>query len=110
MSAPPTRTSPEVGWSIPVIMLSSVDLPLPERPTMDTNSPGIRRKSMERNASNEPAALEKVLTTRRSSIIGVSVGDSGRVISGFCGGQEKAVGTTGASRGRTPHPPGTGDG
>ena len=31
---------PRVGFSSPAIMLSSVDLPLPDRPMMHTNSPG----------------------------------------------------------------------
>ena len=36
---PPTTTSPAVGRSMPVIMLISVDLPLPDLPMMPTNSP-----------------------------------------------------------------------
>ena len=35
----PTITSPEVGWSMPVIMLMSVVLPLPDLPMSPTNSP-----------------------------------------------------------------------
>src|SRR5258706_124291 len=34
-----TRTSPEVGWSMPPIRLSSVVLPLPDGPIRATNSP-----------------------------------------------------------------------
>ena len=36
---PSMTTSPEVGRSMPVIMLMSVDLPLPDLPIMPTNSP-----------------------------------------------------------------------
>lgn len=39
MGVPFTYTSPLVGWSIPVIMFNSVDLPLPDGPTMARNSP-----------------------------------------------------------------------
>ena len=38
-SLPSTTTWPEVGTSNPPIMFSSVDLPLPEVPTIATNSP-----------------------------------------------------------------------
>ena len=38
-SLPFTLTLPEVGTSNPPIMFSRVDLPLPEVPTMATNSP-----------------------------------------------------------------------
>jgi hypothetical protein len=39
MAVPLTMTSPVVGRSMPVIMLSRVDLPLPDLPMMLTNSP-----------------------------------------------------------------------
>ena len=39
VACPSTTTWPEVGTSSPPIMFSSVDLPLPEVPTMATNSP-----------------------------------------------------------------------
>src|SRR3954467_10533575 len=39
MGAPRTRTSPEVGVSKPAMMRSSVDLPQPEAPIRQTNSP-----------------------------------------------------------------------
>ena len=38
---PSTITSPAVGRSMPVIILSRVDLPLPEGPTIATNSPAF---------------------------------------------------------------------
>ena len=34
------QTVPRLGRSMPVIMLTSVDLPLPDLPTTLTNSPG----------------------------------------------------------------------
>src|ERR1700677_1216647 len=37
---PDTDTSPEVGWSRPATRLSSVDLPQPEAPIRQVNSPG----------------------------------------------------------------------
>ena len=38
-SVPSTKTLPEVGTSRPPIIFNNVDLPLPEVPTMATNSP-----------------------------------------------------------------------
>ena len=40
MRFPATRIDPPEGFSSPAIMFSSVDLPEPERPMMQANSPG----------------------------------------------------------------------
>ena len=45
MAVPSTKISPVVGRSMPVIMLMSVDLPLPDLPTTATNSPEPMRRS-----------------------------------------------------------------
>jgi hypothetical protein len=56
--APFTTTLPEEGLSIPPIMLSKVDFPLPDFPTTATSFPGSNATSMPRNAINSPAGLE----------------------------------------------------
>src|SRR5450759_215246 len=48
---------------MPVIIFSRVDLPLPDLPTMATNSPRRRVRSMPLRTGNSPAAFLKVLTT-----------------------------------------------
>ncbi len=52
-----TSTWPEVGRSMPVITLISVDLPLPDFPTMDMNLPASTCKSMPLSAVKLPASL-----------------------------------------------------
>ena len=52
-----TCTSPADGRSMPVIMLLSVDLPLPDLPTIATNSPASICKSMALSAWNSPAGV-----------------------------------------------------
>jgi hypothetical protein len=47
---------------MPVIMFSSVDLPLPDLPTIETNSPRLMVRSMPLRTVNSPAAFLNVLT------------------------------------------------
>ena len=53
-STPPTRTAPEVGAMKPISTFKAVDLPLPERPTKASTSPGrmvqLRSSSEARSA------------------------------------------------------------
>ena len=72
ISASPTRTEPAVGWSMPVIMLIKVDLPLPDLPMMLVNSPCSKVRLMPFRAWKSPAVVLKVLTTSRSSIRGIA--------------------------------------
>ena len=51
ISLPATAIWPEVGSSSPAIISSKVDLPQPERPSRQTNSPAPQVKSMPRSAS-----------------------------------------------------------
>ncbi len=68
MGVPATITSPSVGWSMPVNMLISVDLPLPDLPTTATNSPACTVRSTPFNATKGPAAVSYALTIPRRSI------------------------------------------
>ena len=55
-AVPPTVTDPAVGRSMPATMFSSVDLPLPDLPTMATNSPASISRSTPRSAGTAPRA------------------------------------------------------
>jgi hypothetical protein len=69
MSMPSIRISPVVGASSPASRPSSVDLPLPDGPTMARKAPGsILRSSGWRIVSGRPP-LSTVLETPRSSIM-----------------------------------------
>src|ERR1044072_1243220 len=79
--APITRTSPVVGFSKPVIMLSVGDLPQPVGPTIATNSPRATDMLKSRNAIVAlPSGEMKRHDTLRISIAGVS-----RDMDGFIG-------------------------
>ncbi len=56
-SVPATWTSPDVERSMPVIMLISVDLPLPDLPITATNSPRSTCRSMPCKAKNGPVGV-----------------------------------------------------
>src|SRR5512143_2255883 len=62
-----TRTSPEVRWSTPVIILSNVDFPAPDLPMIPTNSPLPTCMLMPLSALNSPAAVEYTFTTSTNS-------------------------------------------
>src|SRR5580704_6326091 len=72
--APITRTSPVVGFSSPVIMLSVVDLPQPVGPTTATNSPLATDMLKSRNAIVAlPSGETKRHDTESNSITGASL-------------------------------------
>jgi hypothetical protein len=48
---PAISISPVVGWSSPPIRLSKVDLPEPDGPMMETNSPGATWRLMSSSAT-----------------------------------------------------------
>src|SRR5215207_9726594 len=76
-SAPTTRTVPLVGRSIPASRFSSVVLPLPDRPTMATNSPFAISRLRWSTAMTSPAlngyALTAPLTSIAISTMGTSI-------------------------------------
>jgi hypothetical protein len=53
---------------MPVIILTSVDFPLPDFPTTPTNSLGFTRRFTPLSASKVAAAVVKRFTTRRTSM------------------------------------------
>ena len=63
---------PDEGRSIPPIILSKVDLPLPDLPMMLTNSPADISRLMFFSAENDPAGVWKVFDTSCREITGLS--------------------------------------
>src|SRR5687767_3771074 len=70
MGVPATVTAPDDGRSIPAIMLSKVDLPLPDLPTTPTNSPAPIWRSIFVSAEKTPAGVSYFLLTWCKEIIG----------------------------------------
>src|SRR5512138_3665620 len=105
MAEPLTTTSPEVGRSIPAIMLSRVDLPLPDLPITATNSPGSTCRSISWSAVNVPAAVSKVFVTPRRSIKGPCAGGFSRLGPGrfICCSQSLGRLSFGPQEGRDEH-------
>src|SRR5581483_4178940 len=62
---PLTCTSPDVGSSKPAMMRNSVDLPQPEAPIMQTNSPSRIARSTRASASISSSPTAKRLLTPR---------------------------------------------
>ena len=67
---PSTVTVPAVGRSMPVIMFSSVDLPLPDGPTIATIWPSSIARSTPRSAGYSSFPVRKTFSTPASSISG----------------------------------------
>src|SRR5262245_21019097 len=68
--APSMTISPEVGRSMPVIILINVDLPLPDFPITATNSPRCTSTFIPLTAVKSPAGVRYVLTRFLISISG----------------------------------------
>src|SRR5258706_3689801 len=66
IGASKTRTSPDVGCSKPATMRSSVDLPQPEAPIRQTNSPLPTISSTLCSASMRSLSMTNVLLTSRT--------------------------------------------
>src|SRR5581483_5049034 len=66
VSRPPTDTVPPSGRLSPATMLSRVDLPQPDGPTMARNSPGATSNDTRSSAVKGPAApwLKRRVTSR----------------------------------------------
>src|SRR6185369_2278116 len=71
MGVPATVTDPDDGRSMPAIMLSSVDFPLPDLPTTPTNSPSRISRSTFLSAEKTPAGDSYFLLTWCKEIIGI---------------------------------------
>src|SRR5258708_1692297 len=63
ISRPRKRTSPAVGRSRPVTTLTSVVLPAPFGPTIETNSPSLTWKETLFNAWNAPKSFETLMVS-----------------------------------------------
>src|SRR6266852_4999262 len=68
ISRPKKRTSPAVGRSKPVTTLTSVVLPAPLGPTIETNSPSLTRKEILLSALNAPKALETLMVSNKGAV------------------------------------------
>ena len=55
--SPSTATSPRVGLRKPATALSSVDLPQPDGPMMEMNSPGLTQIDASETASTGPLSV-----------------------------------------------------
>ena len=66
-SRPVTMISPSEGRSMPVIILSRVDLPLPDGPTIETNSPGFTCNEIPFRTVISVSPTGNRLTTSRTS-------------------------------------------
>src|SRR3954471_22186986 len=63
ISRPRKRTSPVVGRSSPVTTLTSVVLPAPLGPTIETNSPSLTWKETLLSALNTPKVFETLMVS-----------------------------------------------
>src|SRR3979490_2145821 len=64
ISRPRTRTSPPVGRSSPVTTLTSVVLPAPFGPTIETNSPSLTWNETLLSALNKPKVFETLMVSK----------------------------------------------
>src|SRR6476660_335305 len=76
MSRPMKRTSPAVGRSRPVATLTSVVLPAPFGPTIETNSPSLTWKETLVSALNAPKAFETLMVSNK---VALSAACAGRI-------------------------------
>src|SRR3979490_1072898 len=67
ISRPRTRTSPPVGRSSPVTTLTSVVLPAPFGPTIETNSPSLTWNETLLSALNTPKIFETLMVSNRGT-------------------------------------------
>src|SRR5215216_3884448 len=64
---PRKRTSPAVGLSRPVATLTSVVLPAPFGPTIETNSPSLTRNDTLLSALNAPKTLVTLIVSNKGA-------------------------------------------
>src|ERR1700732_3027506 len=70
---PKKRTAPMVGRSRPVTTLTSVVLPAPLGPTIETNSPSLTLNEMLLRALNAPNAFEPLTVSNKGTAGAASV-------------------------------------
>src|SRR5882757_8541600 len=68
ISRPRKRTSPAVGRSRPVTTLTSVVLPAPFGPTIETNSPSLTWKETLFSALNMPKVFETLMVSNSGAV------------------------------------------
>src|SRR5258708_29387650 len=68
ISRPRKRTSPAVGRSRPVTTLTSVVLPAPFGPTIETNSPSLTWKETLLSALNTPKVFETLMVSNSGAV------------------------------------------
>src|ERR1700730_9243808 len=73
ISRPKKRTAPMVGRSRPVMTLTSVVLPAPLGPTIETNSPSLTLNVMLLSATNPPKDFETLMVSNRGAAGAASV-------------------------------------
>src|SRR5712671_5673033 len=74
ISCPIKRTSPAVGRSRPVATLTSVVLPAPFGPTIETNSPSLTWKETLLSALNAPKAFETLMVSNKGAFSAARAG------------------------------------
>src|SRR3979409_1900507 len=74
ISRPRKRTSPAVGRSRPVTTLTSVVLPAPFGPTIETNSPSLTWKETLLSALNAPKVFETLIVSNRGALSAAQAG------------------------------------
>src|SRR5271167_1470164 len=74
ISRPRKRTSPAVGRNRPVTTLTSVVLPAPFGPTIETNSLSLTAKEMSLSAINTPKALETLMVSSSGAVSATGCG------------------------------------
>src|SRR4051794_35191298 len=68
ISRPKKRTSPTVGRSKPVTTLTSVVLPAPFGPTIETNSPSLTWNETSLSALNTPKDFETLMVSNSGAV------------------------------------------
>src|ERR1700709_2699462 len=74
ISRPKKRTSPAVGRSRPVTTLTSVVLPAPFGPTIETNSPSLTWKETLSSALNTPKIFETLTVSNSGAVTAARAG------------------------------------
>src|SRR3954464_10942295 len=74
ISRPKKRTAPAVGRSRPVTTLTSVVLPAPFGPTIETNSPSLTWKETSLSALNAPKAFETLMVSNNGALPAAGAG------------------------------------
>src|SRR4051812_29502487 len=74
ISRPRKRTSPALGRNRPVTTLTSVVLPAPFGPTIETNSPSLTWKETLSSALNTPKDFETLMVSNNGAVAAARAG------------------------------------